>query len=317
MLLSIIIPCYNSEGFIATTLNSLISQDLSECEIIVVNDGSIDSTAQIVSTYAEKYNEIRLIDKQNEGVSVARNMGLKLAQGKFICFLDSDDDFTIGTLDFYRKVLKNNYDYELFSFGYTANRNGVIKKIYACSRIDDNLTPISFVQNFFIKNIQLHIGSFICSKTFLEVNKLFFTEGLVQGEDIEFILNILKYLPKSKYFYRQCFIYQLRDNSVTCNYSVYGREHLYFFELWRNIVQSNEFQTTQLREYANFWLQNLFISHIFTYLRYGKKDQYITDCLCMNYNILKQPCIPLKNINYFFLCIAKILPIKFLLGLLK
>ncbi len=318
MLLSIIIPCYNSETFIAGTLNSLVSQNLADCEVIVVNDGSNDGTSRIVKKFIDQYSEIRLIDKENEGVSVARNVGIKEAHGKFVCFLDSDDAFEEGTLDYFRNILSVNSDIDFFSFGYVSKKDGVVKKNYSFDGItSDILMPIEYLQYFFIKKIQLHIGSFICAKSFLEKNQLLFTPGLRQGEDIEFILNILKCIPSVRYYPRQCFIYQLREDSVTCNYSVYTREHLFFFELWRDIVLSQEFQIPELSKYVNFWLQNLLLSHIITYIRFGKKDKYITKHLQMNCDIFQKSCIRVKTKKYIFIKIARCIPIRCLLGLLK
>lgn len=318
MILSIIIPSYNSESFISATLDSLISQNLDNCEVIVVNDGSTDNTETIVQKYALQNDKMRLVNNQNQGVSVARNTGLMQAKGEFVCFLDSDDDFEPGTLDYFKKVLSERKGIDFFSFGYSTKRNGTLKKLYVCERLNNkNLSPSEFVQNFFLKNIQIHVGSFICRKSFLINNNIFFTKGLRQGEDVEFILNILKKFPKSLYLSRQSFIYQLRDNSVTCNYSVYGREHLFFFELWRDIVISEVFKTKQLEKHANFWLQNLLISHIITYIKYGEKDAYITEHLQNSCKILKQPSKFSANKNSLIVFVGKILPMKFLLGILK
>ena len=92
-LLSIIVPVYNTEKYIENCLDSLLEQDIDKSvyEIICVHDGSTDGSLQILKEYAEKYDNIVLIDKSNEGVSIARNLGLEKAQGKYIWFIDSDD----------------------------------------------------------------------------------------------------------------------------------------------------------------------------------------------------------------------------------
>ena len=93
--LSIIIPCYNSEKFISSTLDMLIEQGLEGCEVIIINDGSKDNTSMIIHSYENRIQNCIIIDKENEGVSIARNIGIQKAQGKFIYFLDSDDSLTI------------------------------------------------------------------------------------------------------------------------------------------------------------------------------------------------------------------------------
>ena len=91
--LSIVIPVYNTEKFIRKCLDSLCSQQIpaDRYEIIVVNDGTKDKAIPIVREFIAKYSNIRLIEQENQGLSVARNTGLKKSRGKYIWFFDSDD----------------------------------------------------------------------------------------------------------------------------------------------------------------------------------------------------------------------------------
>lgn len=91
--LSIIVPVYNVSKYLAKCLDSLLFQDLEsdEYEIIVVNDGSTDNSGDIAKQYADKYSNIILIEQENQGLSGARNTGIKLAKGEYIQFVDSDD----------------------------------------------------------------------------------------------------------------------------------------------------------------------------------------------------------------------------------
>lgn len=87
---SVIVPVYNSEKFLSRCLDSIVAQK-GNFEIIAVNDGSTDNSAQILSSYAEKYGNITVITQKNQGVSAARNLGMAKADGKYITFVDSDD----------------------------------------------------------------------------------------------------------------------------------------------------------------------------------------------------------------------------------
>ncbi|GHV89476.1 hypothetical protein AGMMS50267_18360 [Spirochaetia bacterium] len=118
LIISIIIPAYNSARFIENTLTMLISQDLNDCEIIVVNDGSTDTTQSICETFVSQYPEMKLINQSNQGVSAARNTGINAAQGKYIYFFDSDDTLTTDTLSYFKKVIKNNASIDIYTFGY-------------------------------------------------------------------------------------------------------------------------------------------------------------------------------------------------------
>ena len=106
--ISIIVPVYNVEKYLSECLESLISQTLSDIEIICINDGSKDSSLEILEKYAQKDKRIVVINQENSGVSTARNTGMKCANGEYIGFIDSDDWIDS---DFYEKLYnsaKNN-----------------------------------------------------------------------------------------------------------------------------------------------------------------------------------------------------------------
>lgn len=92
--LSVIIPAYNGERFLAETLDCVLNQTLKDVQIVIVDDGSTDSTAAIIAEYAKKHSNILPLSQPNSGVSAARNNGIKNAEGEYLLFLDSDDVFT-------------------------------------------------------------------------------------------------------------------------------------------------------------------------------------------------------------------------------
>jgi glycosyltransferase involved in cell wall biosynthesis len=89
--LSVIVPVYNVQMYLAKCLDSIINQTFTDFELILVNDGSTDNSREICSRYVQKDSRIILLDKKNEGLSSARNYGLSVSSGKFIAFVDSDD----------------------------------------------------------------------------------------------------------------------------------------------------------------------------------------------------------------------------------
>lgn len=88
---SVIIPVYNVEKYLRECLDSVVTQDLDDIEIICINDGSTDGSSRILAEYATQYEKLAILDKENSGLSAARNSGLSVAKGKYILFLDSDD----------------------------------------------------------------------------------------------------------------------------------------------------------------------------------------------------------------------------------
>ena len=89
--ISVIVPVYNVEKYLSQCLNSIIEQTFSDIEIICVNDGSTDNSRKILEQYAQKDSRIKIVDKKNGGLSSARNAGMKVAQGEYYSFIDSDD----------------------------------------------------------------------------------------------------------------------------------------------------------------------------------------------------------------------------------
>lgn len=113
---SVIIPVYNGETYLAQCLDSIIGQTLKEIEIICVNDGSKDRTQQILEKYAEKDSRIQIISQENGGAGAARNAGLRIARGEYLSILDGDDFFESDMLEKAYKKAKESRA-ELLVFG--------------------------------------------------------------------------------------------------------------------------------------------------------------------------------------------------------
>ena len=109
--ISIIIPVYNVEKYLSRCLESVINQSYKNIEIIIVNDGSTDNSFDICNKYKKKDKRVILIDQNNQGLSGARNTGLKHATGEYICFIDSDDYVEKDYVEYlYKLIVKDDYD---------------------------------------------------------------------------------------------------------------------------------------------------------------------------------------------------------------
>ncbi len=175
--ISVIIPLYNASVFISETISSAVNQTYQPFEIIIVNDGSTDDSLEVVNDFISRYNgpiQIEVIDKPNEGVSKTRNLGMNLAKGEWIAFLDSDDLWLPNKLELQVKEILNNPDIDLIG----TNRNGEKIKKFGFVTFD-KLTKISsrllLYKNFFStptvmikKNIIGEIGSFDESQRYAE-----------------------------------------------------------------------------------------------------------------------------------------------------
>src|SRR5262249_40573327 len=127
-LLSVVIPTYNSDCFVAQAVQSVLDQTYHHREILVVDDGSIDKTKDILSKFG---NSIRYLYQENRGPSAARNMGIKAARGEYVCFLDADDVWTPGKLELQLAFMEQNPTIGLvFADHEEFNTEGVVLKSF-------------------------------------------------------------------------------------------------------------------------------------------------------------------------------------------
>ena len=147
--ISVIVPVYNVENYLRQCLDSIIAQTFSDIEIICVNDGSEDSSRAILETYSQKDNRIKIIDKENGGLSSARNAGMKIAEGEFISFIDSDDWVNSEMLEkLYKNIMALNTDISICAvnlYDETLKKNDSANPYFSLGYFDetfDGLDPV-------------------------------------------------------------------------------------------------------------------------------------------------------------------------------
>ena len=129
MKFSIIIPVYNVEKYIDRCLKSIVNQSYKNYEVIIVNDGTKDNSVEIINKYTKKYKSFKLYDKENGGLSDARNYGLNYATGDYLLFIDSDDYINKDLLKKINEVLsKNIYDIVKFKIDLVDEDGNLIRK---------------------------------------------------------------------------------------------------------------------------------------------------------------------------------------------
>lgn len=318
LLISIIIPCYNSERFIAPTVEMLIRQNISDCELILVNDGSKDNTLSILQQYEATYENIRVIDQPNQGVSVARNNGMLAARGKYIYFLDSDDMLTEGTISHFKQVITEYSGCQMFLFGYEMRRNDVTYKSYVFPQFDRLTFSGRILQhNFLSKKLCCHICSCIYDKTFILENELTLKPGLKIGEDVLFLMQLMFKVDKVYYSARLSFIYQIRDDSAMQGYKSYSTSQYESYVEWRAFLLPIAKQDPSICNYVNFFLLFVYISNLRYYLRSDVKSKELNERFIVDGNIRYKKNF-VGSITYWISMKATMfLPMKILLKLLK
>ena len=127
---SVVIPVYNVEDFLAECLDSICNQTLEDIEIICVNDGSKDSSLDILNDYAADDSRITVLDQENGGHAVATNRGMELAQGKYLFLMDSDDILDLNALELsYNLAEEKQVDFVIFqAINYYMDKNQLIEE---------------------------------------------------------------------------------------------------------------------------------------------------------------------------------------------
>lgn len=222
-LVSIIVPVYNASKTIDKCISSILEQTYKNIEIILINDGSKDNSLEIISKYAHKDKRIVIIDQQNSGVSCARNKGIKIAKGKYLMFIDSDDYIDSNTVSLLlEKMYLSKVDIIRFN-GYIEKKDGKFQNIEF--PIANNLVLISpddnkkIVEKFFHPQKSLRCYSPLL---FLKnENIILFNEKLSYLEDKAFYLeNILN--SKSVLFINEnLYYYTYNTSSITKNIDVF------------------------------------------------------------------------------------------------
>ncbi len=187
---SIIIPIYNAEKYLVKTIQSVISQTYSDLELILVNDGSTDSSSKICMEFACRDNRIVFKNQENKGVSAARNNGLLSATGDWVYFLDSDDYISN---DFFKKISPFlDDDIDVIQFGSSQINNNNIVSYRQSLKNSEKLVTNSFSEFLKTSNIgALCVWLHIINRNLVLQNKIYFREDMSHNEDMLFMYHVL------------------------------------------------------------------------------------------------------------------------------
>lgn len=179
--ISIICPAYNAERTISRTIESVTSQDYNDWQLIIVDDGSSDNTSNIAKSYSDRNPKITVVSQTNEGQASARNSGLKLAEGEWILFIDSDDKYEGGAFSRMVETVERHPETDVVQFGFNIFRNGKLLRTPHTENILFSSTDIdSFIK---IRNLYISTCNKLYSRKYITS---YFDRSAVYGEDIRF-----------------------------------------------------------------------------------------------------------------------------------
>lgn len=209
--ISVIVPIYNVEDYLKCCVDSIIKQTYKDLEIILVNDGSTDSSLKICMKYAKKDKRVIVVDKVNGGLSDARNAGLEKATGKYVMFTDSDDFLTHDAVEkLYKAIKEHDVEFVTANFIFVNNDGTPWKKPMFSSRFNEGEISIEdYHQSFYLMNSG--VWNKLFKKEFLDKNKLKFQVGL-PAEDA--IFTTLAFLKAKKSYYIKDIVYNYRQRDI-------------------------------------------------------------------------------------------------------
>lgn len=290
---SIIVPVYNCQDYIERCIESVVKQNTKDIELILVNDGSTDNTKELLKEYKKENNLIKVINKKNEGVSKARNTGLKEATGKYILFLDADDYLEENYIKEINEILKKHKDIELINFGFYSDVEDMEFNNLSRDEItykekyykDTKSLKKDFVE-LWDNTMLYNIWNKVYVKKIIDDNNIKFPKSN-WGEDVEFnrlYLNVINNMYNSN----KCFYHYVRERNgaATKNY----KENLFeirknefkefndYFESW-NIKKEKyyEFSCRRYIERILGCIENIYCSNMSFKSRYKEIKKMIKD----------------------------------------
>lgn len=270
--ISIIIPVYNTESYLRECLDSALNQTLKEIEVICTNDGSTDNSLKILREYAKKDPRVIVIDQENQGVSIARNSALKIAKGKYIHFLDSDDyldlhayeklyqraeQLSLDMLSFKGQNFQNGTKEFLPSpyYSFTYLPEGWNKEVFDYKDCKDFVhhmavtTHLTFYRHDFITKHNITFPEHLCFE-----DNVFFTKAILNAKRCSILQEVLLYR-------------RIHSASITQNWADHLGEYFNMADLVITYVKS--FDESLLEQYKQHYLHGC----IFFYKKYSFEYQ--------------------------------------------
>ena len=250
-LFTVVVPVYNTEKYIERCVESILTQDYTNFELILVDDGSVDTSGLICDKYAQKDSRVKVIHKTNGGIASVRNIGISEAKGEWITFCDSDDFVYQGWL---KTFADNCSDVDIVCQGIRFDESliGENNSKYKDVSFSYDGETLDYVMATYKNNIVGYTTIKCFKRELLKREKLHFKQSYVPREDEEFVLRYMNFCKKTKavsyigyhYFVPdfKCKYDTFKDNLDLCNILLVNALNLY-----KNLINDHT------REYLNFY----------------------------------------------------------------
>lgn len=303
-LISFIVPIYKVEKYLKKCIESLIGQSYANIEIILIEDGSPDSSGEICDYYAEKDSRVKVIHQNNLGVSIARNKGLEMATGEWICFVDGDDWVENKLVEIALNHISNDIDICFFSY-YDVCKDKKLGKANQVGKLNYakedfvNMQKAIFEMRGFQYTNAAAIWAKLFRREFLERNSLRFKENQVKSQDTLFMLYVYECARTGIYINEQLYNYRIVRESISRKYNpliieIYTKllqEFKCFVQEYKNNEKFDELY--QYRVFRNFMVAvTLDFCHIENKKKYSVRKREF-----LNSKKIEPFCTAIKNVK--------------------
>lgn len=242
MKLSIIIPVYNVEQYLQSCVQSVITQTYQDLQVILVNDGSTDSSGVLCDQLAQQDTRVQVVHKENGGLSDARNAGLCVATGEYVAFLDSDDVYLLndGLEQLMALAQAEQPDVLLFQAVDVYPNHQSVRKAYDEAWIATHSGTEVFHQLVRTQSFNMSACFQLVRRNLLEQHQIYFEKGLL-SEDVDWSLRLWRHVSKVRAINLSLYGYQHREGSISTTYTIRNLrsyEHIFakFVQLYKERV---------------------------------------------------------------------------------
>lgn len=233
---TIIVPIFKVEDYLDRCVESLVDQTYSNIEILLIDDGSPDNCPFMCDEWAKKDSRIKAIHKKNGGLSSARNLGINIASGEYLLFVDSDDYLDTNAVE---KLYAYSNNADIVVAEATIYENGkIIHRCHTNLRENKIYTGAEYCIEAIRKEEWFAAACYnFYKRDYLIQNNLFFIEGILH-EDNEFITRLFLYTNNVKYLHFEFYKYVIREGSITMN--VNAKRYLDLFKTYEKWLKLSE-----------------------------------------------------------------------------
>lgn len=299
MKLSIIIPVYNVEQYLQSCVQSVLAQTYRDLQVILVDDGSTDSSGVLCNQLAQQDSRIQVVRKENGGLSSARNVGLEVATGDYVAFLDSDDVYlqNDGLELLMALAHAEQTDVLLFQAVDVYSNHQSVRKAYDEAWIASHSGMEVFHQLVCTQSFNMSACFQIIRRELLEQHQIYFEKGLL-SEDVDWSLRLWKYVQRVRAINLPMYGYQHREGSISTTYTIRNLrsyEHIFakFVQLYNERVID---AATELYWKTTMgYLAQMYTSCLYAYRQIAREDKSEAYAILKRYATLLEHSISVKS----------------------